>query len=169
MRIETPKWDHDRFLPIATKPAKPTNKRWVTAASILAALLLFVLALKSYKSHTASNEESFVYPLNMSMVDKDLPNALLNRLILTAEECDTLFPDHALAAERTAKWYSKRGGITRKLADEAADDTNARIVVKSGRLHIDKYRFGYQSRVMAVIQSLYSAVCLAPSNSISQK
>jgi hypothetical protein len=159
MRIE-PQWgaEEPRFgMPPGASSWTQRHRKWTYFCAGLCAILFFSLGMSALRHRTPT-----AYQLNhISLLSRDLPDTVLNRLTLSRDECDTLFPDNAFAAERTRSWYAARQGVTRAAVDEAAQDTNARIVIRNGRLYIDKYRFGYQSRVMAVIQSLYAAIITA--------
>lgn len=88
-----------------------------------------------------------------------LNDKFLNTLSHNSATCDAAFPRLYEAAIKTAQYYRRRGGMTQAHLDDAqADDPNARVVLKDGRLYIKHYRPGYQSRVMAVLLGLHSAV-----------
>lgn len=138
---------------------RKTQVRLYAISSFASVLLILLLVhqwkpLGGYSIREAQNVQVDLADGTSLILD----DGLLNSNNLTESECQAAFPLNYYTLLRISAYHKRRGGISFQDAEEAGENPNARIIIQDGQLHIAKYRPGYQSRAMAVIQSLYSAV-----------
>lgn len=86
-----------------------------------------------------------------------------NTLSMSRDQCDAYFPQNADRARQTREWYDKNGAVTWNMVINAArtdPPPSARVVLINGRMHVSHYHPSFQSRSMAILMSMASAVSL---------
>ena len=53
---------------------------------------------------------------------------------LTEEQCQERYPDLYLEADRAQEWFISKGGISKKMVDEAEEEGNARLVILNNQV-----------------------------------
>lgn len=53
---------------------------------------------------------------------------------LTEEQCQERYPDLYLEADRAQQWFISKGGISKKMVDEAEEEGNARLVILNNQV-----------------------------------
>lgn len=84
-----------------------------------------------------------------------------DNLHMTQAQCKAHFPRNAEMAHRTRRWYDAHGRVTWDMVINAAraePPPSARLVLRDNRLYISDYHKSFQSRAMAILMSMASAV-----------
>lgn len=147
----------------------PTYKKTsVRLYAVGAAAFLGFLVLVSLRNkpptyfYSGVDRQDNVHVNSTNGTELVLDDKLLNSLDLTEDQCQAAFPRNYETLLRISQYHKSRGGITKEDADKAGEDPNARFILSDGQLYIAKYKPGFQSRALAVIQSLHAAVSSSP-------
>lgn len=150
------------------RPVPVYQKTSVRLYAIGAAAFLGFLVLISLRTkpptyfYSGVDRQDNVHVNSTDGTELILDDKLLNSLDLTEDQCQAAFPRNYETLLRISQYHKSRGGITKADADKAGEDPNARFILADNQLYIAKYRPGFQSRALAVIQSLHAAISMSP-------
>ncbi len=140
------------YSPLGWMPApKPGWPRYATAGGVTA---LVLLALHSGISFMGSGSAA---PL--VGYDSNTSQRIQDDLHLTSEQCQQVFPRLYSEADRAAKYWRRKGGVTLEEVDAAEEDgSNARIAIIDNRVGAQDVQKGHSLSISAILPAVYQ-VC----------